>query len=207
MMIVHGVPPSPYTRKVIVVLEEKGVPYERRDLIPFPKGPELFAMHPQGLIPVLEHEGRRIRDSSVICAYVEKLHPDPPMLPADPGAYAEALFLEEYADTAVMGAIAPVFGERFVKPHVFGEAPDENRVREALANGIPPVFDYLEGLLAPGAETAFARFCVADAALGNDLACLAMAGEKIDAGRWPKLAHYCEALLARPSFRAAMPRA
>ena len=106
-----------------------------------------------------------------------------------------------------MGAIAPVFGERFVKPQVFGEATDESRVQEALENGIPPVFDYLEGRLATGAETAFDQFCVADAALGNYLACLVMAGEKIDAGRWPKLANYYDALLARPSFRAAMPSA
>ena len=204
-MIVHGVPPSPYTRKVVVVLEEKGVAYERRELVPFPKTPELLDMHPQGLIPVLEHGGRLIRDSSVICAYIEKLHPARPLYPEEPGDYAEALFLEEYADTAVMSSIAPVFGERFVKVHVFGETADENRVQDALTNGIPPVFDYLESRLEVGAESLLPNFTVADAALGNMLVCLHMVGEKIDSGRWPKLASYLDSLLARPSFRAAMP--
>ena len=206
-MIVHGVPPSPYTRKVVVVLEEKGIAYERRDLVPFPKSPELLAMHPQGLIPVLEDGGRMIPDSSVICAYIERVHPERPMYPEEPGAFADAMFLEEYADTTVMGSIAPVFGERFVKPQVFGQESDEGRVQEALANGIPPVFDYLEARLNKGAESLLENFGVADAALGNYLACLDLSGEKIDAARWPKLSAYHDALLARPSFRVAMPSA
>ena len=205
-MILHGVSPSPYTRKVMVALDEKGVPYERRDLVPFPKTDELLAMNPLGQIPILEHEGRFIPDSSVICAYVEKLHPERPIYPEEPDVYAEALFLEEYADTTVMQAIGPVFGERFVKVHAFGETADESRVQEALNNGIPPVFDYLEQRLGADSQSLLGTFTVADAALGSILACLDLSGENVDATRWPNLAAYHDAMLARPSFQAAMPK-
>ena len=203
--IVHGVPPSPYTRKVMVVLKEKGIAYERRDLIPLDKTPELLAKNPLGLIPILEHEGRYIPDSSVICAYIEKLYPQRPMYPDAPAPYADALFLEEYADTRVMQSLSPVFFERFVKVHVLNGTSDESRVEQALAEDIPPVFDYLEGRLTPGASSLLSEFAVADASLGNMLACLDLAGESIDARRWPKLAGYHDALLARASFQAVMP--
>ena len=74
------------------------------------------------------------------------------MYPDDSAAYADALFLEEYADTRVMQSISPVFFERFVKVHALGGTSDESRVEQALAEGIPPVFDYLEGRLVSGAQ-------------------------------------------------------
>ncbi len=206
----------------MVVLKEKGIAYERRDLIPLNKTPELLAKNPLGSIPILEleHEGRYILDSSVICAYIEKLYPQRPMYPDDSAAYADALFLEEYADTRVMQSISPAFFERFVKVHALGGTSDferfvkvhalggtsdESRVEQALAEGIPPVFDYLEGRLVSGVSSLLSAFTVADASLGNMLACLDLAGESIDAARWPKLAEYHDALLFRASFQAAMP--
>ncbi len=43
------------------------------------------AMNPQGLVPALEHEGRVLGQSLAIIEYLDETHPDPPLLPAEPG--------------------------------------------------------------------------------------------------------------------------
>jgi glutathione S-transferase len=202
-MIVHGATPSPFYRKVIVALEEKGLAYETKNTTPFPKTPELIERHPLGKIPFLEVDGAFIPDSSVICAYLERTHPDKPLLPADAKHFAHALFLEEYADSKMGDVIGGVFFERFVKPNVFQQETDEARVAEIIANDLPPVLDYLEKQLA-GKEWLAGDFSVADAAVGNQLASLQFAQTEIDAARWPGVAAYQKRVLARPSFQKAM---
>ena len=204
-MIVHGARPSPFARKVLVALEEKRVPYEQRDLVPVPKTPALMAMHPMGKVPILElDDGSFVPDSSVICLYLERVHPDPALYPADPVQYARALFLEEYADTKLIEVIGGVFFERFVKPNVLRQDPDEGRVRSLLATDVPPALDYLEAQVPESRATIFDRFCIADIALGAHLGGLRLAGEAIDVDRWPRLARYTKAVWSRPSFQRAL---
>lgn len=45
-------------------------------------------INPKGVVPVLIHDGRVIRESTVICEYVEEVFPDHPIYPAD--AYERA---------------------------------------------------------------------------------------------------------------------
>jgi len=201
---IYAVPPSPFSRKVVVILEEKGMDYEYVEFPPFPKREELTKKSPLGLIPILEHDGRIVNDSSVICAYIEQIHPSNPVYPKSSGDLANVLFLEEYADTALMNAIAPIFRERFVRPNAFGEDGDDEIVRNAVDNDLPPVLNYIESRLSDGV-TIGDSFSVADAAIGNVLTCLNLANEELDSGRWPKLAAYHQALLARPSFEKALP--
>ena len=202
-MIVHGGAPSPFVRKVRVALFEKGLEHESRNLVPFPKTPELLAMNPLGKIPIFEHGDFVVPDSSVIVAYLERVHPERPLYPADPQELARALFLEEYSDTRLTEAIGPIFFQRFVRKVVFQQECDEAIVTEALENALPPALDWLESQLDEGAETLTGSFSVADAAIGTQLQSLDYAGESVDADRWPKLAAYAAKLLARPSFEKA----
>jgi glutathione S-transferase len=202
-MKLYGATPSPFFRKCRVVLEEKGIPYEVENLIPVPKTPELLALHPLGKIPVLRDGELVVPDSSVICAYLEKKHPSPSVYPESPADYAKALFLEEYADTKMIDVIGGILFERFVKPQVLQQEPDESRVRELLARELPTVMDYLEPRVPSDRDTVLARFSIADAALGAQLGSLAFAGVEIDATRWPRTARYARALHARPSFKTA----
>ena len=201
--IVHGGSPSPFVRKVRVALFEKGIEHESRPLVPIPKTPELLALNPLGKIPIFEHGDLTIPDSSVICAYLERVHPEPALYPADPEAYARALFVEEYSDTRLTEAIAPVFFETFVKPNFFQQEPDAERVEDALENLIPPAFDWLESQLGDG-ETFLDQLSIADLAVGSHLQGLRMTKRDVDSNRWPKLARYADALLARPSFEKAL---
>lgn len=203
-MKVYGVKGSPFVRKVLVVLEEKGIAHELVTMASVtPKPPELLALHPMGKIPVLRDGERVVPDSSVICAYLEKKHPAPALYPDDPGDLAKALFLEEYADTRMFEVLGPILFERVVKRFAFQQEPDEARVAKLLADALPPVLDYLEGELPEDRGTLLPHFGIADAALGAQLGSLDLCGIGIDARRWPRAAHYHRAVLARPSLKSA----
>lgn len=203
-MKIYGVPQSPFVRKAIIVLEEKGIPYENEPLIPLPKTPELLALNPIGKIPILRDGDTVVPDSSVICAYLERKHPAPALYPSDPADFAKALFLEEYADTRLAEVTLPLIFERVVKQILYGEASDETRVRSVLEEVLPPALDYLETQAPDAGDSVLARFSIADVAIGTQLAALPGVDVAIDARRWPRLARYQQALVARPSFKSAM---
>jgi glutathione S-transferase len=202
--IVHGVPLSPFVAKVLILLEEKSIAYDSRPLVPAPKTPELLAMNPLGKIPILEHDGFVLPDSSVICAYFERLHPEPRLFPQAPRDLARALWYEEYSDTAVMEAVAPVVFERFVKVHILGQTPDEARAQDAVERLVPPVFDYLEKEIPVGRPTLLAELSIADLAIGAQLQAASLAGVTPEPARWPRLSAYVRALHARPSFQRVL---
>ena len=205
-MKVYGVKGSPFVGKVLVALEEKGIPYQLETMVSIsPKPPELLALHPLGKIPVLRDGEVVVPDSSVICAYLEKKFPSPALYPDEPADLAKALFLEEYADTRMFEVLGPILFERFVKPFVMKQETDAARVADLLARELPPVLDYVETQLPADRETVLPRFGIADVALGAQLGTLALSDVELDAKRWPRTARYQAAMLARPSFKTAMP--
>ncbi|MEB2345035.1 MAG: glutathione S-transferase family protein [Deltaproteobacteria bacterium] len=206
-LVLHGAAPSPFVRKVRVALIEKGIPYELVPVLPFPPAnatPEFRRMSPLGKIPALSDGDFAISDSSVICAYLERTHPAPPLYPSDARAYARALWLEEFADSRLVEATGPAFFQRVVRKLVLQQEPDEALVRKSLAELLPPALDYLEGQLDGAEWLAGGRFTVADIAAASMLQQLRHAGETLDAGRWPHVAAFAERALARPSFASCI---
>jgi len=45
---------------------------------------DYLALNPQGLVPLLVHDGHRIAQSLAICEYLEEVFPQAPLLPANP---------------------------------------------------------------------------------------------------------------------------
>ena len=87
MTRLYGLPGSHPTMAVAAMLERKGIDYRRIDLVPFlaraivRRGMGL----PQNTVPVLAVGGRRIQGSLEIARELDRLRPDPPLFPADPG--------------------------------------------------------------------------------------------------------------------------
>lgn len=115
----------PYVERSRIVLFEKEKPFEER-LIDLSQKPEWFlALSPRGKVPVLligDRDDRPIFESNVINELLEELVPEPPMLPRDPLARAEARAWIEFNSQSVMAA----FGR-----YLF--ASDDEAVRSARA--------------------------------------------------------------------------
>ena len=203
MPTVHGVNASPFVRKVRVFLAEKGIPYELEPVIPMNVSPEFRKLSPLGKVPAYTDGNVTLADSSVICAYVERVHPTPPLYPADPYEYARALWFEEYADGGLVAIIGPkIFFPLIIAPRFFNQQPDEAAVQKVVDEELPPYFNYLESQLGDAPMIVGTRFSIGDIGLGSQFVNLRHAGFGVDAKRWPKLARYVAGVHARPSFAA-----
>src|SRR5690242_6895705 len=198
----YGASASPFVRKVRVVLAEKKIPHEREDLIPINVSPEYKKISPLGKIPAWQDGDRAIADSSVICAYLERVHPEPRLYPADPYEYARALWFEEYGDSALVSVTGPkIFFQKFVRPRFFHQPTDEAVVKTAIEEELPPLFAYLEGQIDGTDGIVGGRFTIGDIGIATQFVNLRHAGVGVDARRWPKLARYVAAMHERPSFK------
>ena len=61
---------SPYVRKVLVVLDMKGIAYEIDPIIPFMGDDRFSGLSPVRRIPVFIDDRVTLADSSVICQYL-----------------------------------------------------------------------------------------------------------------------------------------
>jgi glutathione S-transferase len=69
-----------------LLLDHKGIEYERKDLVPGAHVPILKALgFPDMTVPAVKIDGRRVQGTRPITRAIEELCPDPPLFPADPG--------------------------------------------------------------------------------------------------------------------------
>lgn len=69
--------------RVRIALNLKGLAYDYVPVSSLSREAYLAA-NPQGLMPALEVDGQVIAQSAAILAFLEEMHPDPPLLPANP---------------------------------------------------------------------------------------------------------------------------
>ena len=112
MPTLYGAPVSPFVRKTIVALAEKGIAYEHDPVLPAVAPAEFKRISkeisPLGRIPAYRDGDLTLADSSVIIAYLERVKPSPALYPSEPHDYARALWFEEYGD----GGLAPIVGAK-----------------------------------------------------------------------------------------------
>src|SRR5512145_576991 len=102
MIKLYTFPPSTNSRKVRIVLIEKGLEFERVNIDlskKEQKSPEYLRIHPFGLVPALDDEGFVLYDSTVINEYLEDEYPYPSLMPKDSEGRARARLLEDYRDS------------------------------------------------------------------------------------------------------------
>ena len=203
-MKLYGAVMSPFVRKTRVVLALKGLDYEAVHVDPNNKPEGYEKISPLQRIPALELDGRYLADSAVICAYLEKTHPEPALYPSDPFQYARTLWFEKYADYE----LAPhctftVFRNRIVK-RLMGQDCDEEAIAKALESRIPPMLDYLEQELDGREYLVGDSLTVADIAVASQLVNFRHGGETVDAGRYPNLAAHTERMHALAPFASTI---
>jgi glutathione S-transferase len=203
-LILHYHPFSSYCQKVLVALYERDVPFERNivDLGDAEQKAALERMWPMGKFPVLEDEARGavVPESSLIVAYLDRVHPGPrPLIPADPDAALKVhlwdRFFDHYVETPLQKAVADNF-----RPE---GARDPHGVEEAKGL-LVRAWDLLEKALGDDGEWVAGEFSLADCGAGPALFYANIV--QPFAGR-PGVEAYYARLLARPSFARAVEEA
>ena len=196
---------SPYVRKVLACMNLKGLDYEVDPITPFFGNDRFEQLSPLRRIPVLVDGDFSISDSSAICAYLDEAYPDRPLLPKDPKDRARARWFEEYADSRLGDLfIWGLFYQKVVRPAVWGEAGDQDRIEKTLSEDLPAALDYLEGEL-PADGFLFGDIGLADIAVATFFRNGTYAGFSVDPARWPVTASFVERTLAHPCIARLLP--
>jgi glutathione S-transferase len=95
----YVIPASHPSIAVQLMLEHKGIPYKRTDLLPvISKGVLRAVGFPGVTVPALKIEGQKIQGSRPITRELERLRPEPPLFPADPDQRAAVEEAERFGD-------------------------------------------------------------------------------------------------------------
>jgi maleylacetoacetate isomerase len=189
--------------RVRIALNLKGVDY---DVLPVDlragvqRGAQNSTRHPLGLVPALSHEGRWLTQSLAIVEWLDETVPEPPLLPADPLARAEARALA----LTIACEIHPLNNTRVLKYlESVLDQPEAARLawyRHWVAEG----FAALERMLAGAGP-----FCVGDR---PGLADVCLVPQVYNARRYdcpldafPTVTRIEQACLALPAFDQARP--
>ena len=133
-VIIHGVPGSPYVRKVLLACEEKGAPYRLAAMaIGASKGPDHLARQPFGRIPWIEHDGFWLYETDAIIRYIDEAFDGPSLQPRDAKARARMNQVMGIVDNYVMPSMSAGIGwPRIMCPRL-GLPVDEAAVAAAIA--------------------------------------------------------------------------
>jgi glutathione S-transferase len=195
---------SPFAAKARVAFAEKGVEAELVEIHPRHRPARLRELNPIGKVPVVEVVGAgvSIPESSVICEWLEDRYPDPSLWPADPDLRGWARAQMAAIDTGL--TLDFFLGLRKL---AFGKSPgDPDDVVERMHARLPGHYEVLESALGqhPGTWLTGEDVSWADLAALPAAVRLPEWGPHLqpDAGRFPLVTAWLEALRARPSAAA-----
>jgi glutathione S-transferase len=99
-VVLHQWDISPFCRKVRKALRLKGIPHRVVDYNGM-QAPQAARLSASGKLPVLDWDGQRVADSSLICEFLDKQVPAPPLYPVSRRDAALARLLEDWADESL----------------------------------------------------------------------------------------------------------
>ena len=201
-MILHGYFRSGASYRVRIALNLKGLAYEsqyhhlRRGEH---RSAEYRAINPQGLVPALDIGGTVLTQSLALCEYLDEIHPEPPLLPADPLLRAKVRAFAQ----VVACDIHPLQNLKVLnrlRNSGFSEQQVTAWAAEVIAEGLDACAELISGR--PG------RFCFGDVVT---LADICLVPQLVNARRfgvaleWPRLLDVESACLALDAFQRAAP--
>lgn len=191
LLVSHAL--CPYVQRAAIVLAEKGVAFERRDIDLAHKPDWFLRISPLGKTPVLMVGDQAIFESAVICEYLEetalpRLHPGNALQRAQHRSWMEF-------GSSVLSLIA-----------AFYNAPNEAALR-ARADDLGARLRQLESALGAGPHFAGEAFCLVDAVFAPVFRYFDAFDAIGDFGFWrevPKVVAWRKALATRPSVIRAV---
>ncbi|HRH79654.1 MAG TPA: glutathione S-transferase N-terminal domain-containing protein [Thiobacillaceae bacterium] len=190
MMILYSGTTCPFSQRCRIVLHEKGMDFEIKDVDVHDMPEEIATMNPNGQLPILVERDLILYESNIINEYIDERFPHPQLMPADP----------------VMRARARLFLFNFERD-LFSQIPDLERgapksaekartvVRDNLAQ-IAPIFSRQKYMLGDD-------YSMLDVAIAPLLWRLDHYGIGLPKQSAPVL-KYAERLFSRPAFIEAL---
>lgn len=207
MLKLYGYFRSSASYRVRIALSMKGLDYEQSS-IHLAKGrqhaPEFAQVSPQNLVPVLEHDGRRLYQSLAIIDYLDEKFPKPALLPSDsPGrnrvrslALISACEIHPLNNTRVLAYLSDTLKLTVEQKNAW--------YRHWVTVG----FTALEKRLATEKETG--EYCHGDTPGIADIVLVPQVANanrfKVDLGPFPTIRRINENCLAQAPFKKAMPQ-
>jgi glutathione S-transferase len=139
----------PFSRKVRLVMAEKGVPVELVRIYPWERDDEFVDLNPAGETPVLveRDQGLTLIGSQPIAEYFEETVERSPLIVGDAVMRAEIRRLVDWFDEKLFREVVePLMVERMRKRLVNKESPDTRVLRDSMRIGNNHL-DYLDYLL------------------------------------------------------------
>ncbi|MDI5919374.1 maleylacetoacetate isomerase [Halomonas sp. LR5S13] len=209
MTTLYGYFRSSAAYRVRIALNLKGLAYDQVP-VNLVKGEQRteanVARHPQGLVPTLEtDDGVQLIQSLAICEFLDEVHPEPPLLPADAEGRARVRALAQL----VACEIHPLNNLRVLKYLVGELGVDDDTKLAWYRHWIIEGFDALETLLKR--ELGTGDFCHGDTPTLADLCLVPQVfnAERFacDLSAYPTIQRITANCRALPAFRQAAPEA
>ena len=205
-MTLYGFDGSTYVRTVKMLLAEKE--FSGFEQVPVdvlkgePKSPEHLERHPFGKVPVLEHDGMRILETSAITRYLDDVLPGRSLVPAsarDRARMDEVIgVIDSYGYGALVGGVAAF--------HLFPEfVGGKDRAAHDRGHEVGRrVLDYVMGVR--GGSTFIAgELSLADLYLAPIMTYIAMTPDRDELFAAEGFGAWWAAMEATPGFKAAAP--
>lgn len=199
-MILYGSTMSPFVRKVAAFAAEKGIEIDLQQT-GFPNHtPEFLAASPFKKMPAMADGDYLLSDSSAIIHYLEAKYPEPELIPSEARARGRVIWFDEFADTLLFACGAKIFFNKVVAPRFLGREGDLSAAEEAERVELPPLLDYLEGVIPESGFLVGDRLTLADISVAGPFANFSHCKVAIDEARYPRTTTYVCSILSRPSF-------
>jgi glutathione S-transferase len=118
MLKLYSFGPGANSLKPLLALYEKGIEWEHQFVDPrkFEQHSDWYKkINPRGQVPALDHDGRIVTESTVICEYLEDVFPDQnPLRPADPYNRAQMRVWTKWVDEYFCWCVSTIGWSRVV---------------------------------------------------------------------------------------------
>lgn len=160
MLTLYGNAFSPFSRKVQVALEYKGIKHEFVDGLARANQNRLARVNERLEVPAIDDDGLIVVNSADIVAYLERVFPEHPVYPKDDKTWVKARAWERCADSV----IDPILVD--ISYWLWAIRPDQmpEGLLDAARTDLATIYDALEREL-HGHEWVCGEFSIADIAL------------------------------------------
>ena len=186
----------PFARRTRVVLHEKDIDFETREVDFRNKSDEFLEASPNGKVPVVVVDGDSLYESNIVNQYLDEVHEEPKLMPGDPKARA-------YARIWMARANDDFYPQVFVSSMGRTRGFPEERISEAQEKLKATLSRLEEGL--EGREYLADSFSLADIAHAGNFVRLHELEQNgtVYLTDYPNVASWMERIEARESFEAA----